>query len=859
MTVRIMAERAALDPGDPPPAFRVRTDRTRGVVQVTTDTVLFQQALAARRGNHVWATLPLALSGGRGRAVLPTGAWRRMRRSDVLAYRAVCWNEQRGRVSGTQASTPEVRHEAAPVVRVAVSRRAPAPPGRRLSGNLVRLRVDRNRLVNPAGDPLVLRGLVRGGLEVGSAAAAGLDAADVRAMVRDWNAGVIRLVLEQERVLTRPDALADVDAAIALAAGEGAYTLLAFERVDGRRSFGTVGGQPNRLAPLPEEATVRALRLLAGRYAAEPAVLLELFAAPHVPLGDDTEFRFRAPATEAEWLALWHGWVRRLAQVVRREAPETVAVVPGWQWGVSLRSYPVPEGRGSVPGVVYAARADPARLPTLPADFFFHVGFPRLRALAPIFVSAWGGGNADVAWGRTLERELRARHRFEDGRWPGLVGWTAGTWGGNPPLRTGGAAPAPTAMGELVRAALRTAATAADSDFDLARPAGSRARWTIETAPETRAGDLFAVRGHDFPPGTRLELRPVGGGATVPVACDVVGGHLLLVAGLPAAVAVGRYTVRAIAPDGTASEPADVRVRGGGPAEKVVLLPGRAKASPLHLLFLANAWIERDDGTLERDGIVADHAAFARVVADSMLALFSYSEALLQAYAHEIRVTTLFRTRLRALANALCHEIPAGYMEVAGARLNPYLAAAGATCDVCMLAFKSGRRNLDVAMFTDDDPASDGARFEYDGVARHHRRRATRPGAFTLSAPTQTLTPLHELLHAISASAGAGQIADLYVDNVLTGSEVNVKRRARAADPIPGVFARLHDRGYPSDGARAAAGGYGAFLAYHPQLVDDARPNVMDNYFLADDQRRCRLDALTLRWLRDRIEHKLGR
>jgi len=858
MTVRVSAERAALDPGDPPPAFGVRTDRSHCIVQVATDPVLFQVALTSRRGPASWASLPVALSGGTGRAVLPTRAWRRMRSSDILAYRAVGWNETAGRAVNSQASTREADHLAAPVVRVAVGRTAPAPLGRRLSGTLPRLRVDRNRLVNPAGDPLVLRGLVRAGLERGTAVAAGLDAADVRAMVRDWRANVIRLVLEQERVLTRPDALAEVDDAIALAAAEGAYTMLAFERSDPRRTFGTVGGLPNGRAPMPEEATARALRLLASRYAAEPAVLLELFAAPHVPLGDDTDYRFNAPANEAAWLHLWHGWVRRLAQIVRREAPETVAVVPGWDWGTSLRSYPVPEGAGSVPGVVYAARADPARLPAMPADFVFHVGFPRLRELAPIFVSAWGGAAGDVVWGNALERELRARHRFEDGRWPGLVGWTAGVWGGDPPLLANAATRAPTPMGELVRSALRTAAGAATTGFDAARAAGARGRWLIEAGP-VRAGDIFVVRGHDLPLGTRLEFRPAAGGAAITVAADVIGGHLLLVAGLPATVPVGRYTVRALAPDGSATEAVPVEVRAGGPARDVVLLPGRAKASPFHLVFIANPWIERDNGSLERDGILNDHAAFARAVADSMLALFSFSEVLLHAYAHELRVTTRFQARPRALASALCHEVPADYMEVVQARLPPYLSAVGLQADVCALVFKSARRHLDVASLMQDDPASDGLRFEYDGTPRHHRRRAAVPGALSLSAPTQTLTPLHEFLHAASDFSGAGRVIDLYVDNPPFGFEANSKRRALATDPVPGGFARMHGHDYASDPARTAAGGYGAFRTYHPALVDPLRPNVMDNYFLADDQRRCRLDALTLRWFRDRLEHKQGR
>jgi hypothetical protein len=891
MTVRVGVDRAARDPTGQPPTFTVVTDRSLCEIQLATDPALFSSALAARRRADNFFSARPAVSGGRARASPDVVSWRRLARSALVYYRAVAYRGSHAQRLDLEETTPEANYTSAPGILLASAGRQPVPLGRRLSGTLPWLRADGNRLVNEAGDVVVPRGIVRSGMEsterdgldptgvrrLTTREVAGIDQPEIRELTRDWRANVIRLPLNQEWILTRVDYIANLDRLIEWAAAEGAYTLLAIELLDPRRIFGTVSGQPNRLPPLPEENTVRALRVLAQRYRNEPAVLYQLLGAPHEALPDDNEFLFPRPTNEAGWLNLWHSWVRRLEGAIHRDHPRAIVLVPGWNWGLALRSYPVPAAGGNV---VYSARVERSRAPTVPADFDFNFGFERLRRLRPVFIGEWGGDTPALAWGNALERYARVRHRFANGAWPGFAGWTVGSWGGDPSLvergqgqrttggvtvrwrtfvRDGAGRALPTVFGELARGALRTHPYAAMADFDLSRPRGQRSRYRIIASP-ARRGDVFFVQGHDFTRGTELEFRPAAG-APVRVAARVIGDFLLLVPSLPAAVPTGAGTCEVVRPDGVRSERVGVGVAAPGGAPAVhTLMAGATKATRFSLVFLANPWIETTAGGLDPDGIHVDRRRFYEAVADSLQALFSYSERFVHQYAHEIRVATRFATGTRVAANALCREsVVPNYMEPVGERIRDHLASAAVNlaADICFVVFVSPTRTLDIAFFTRDDAGSPAKAFRYDARAGNHRQRASMPGAMSLYAPTQLLTPLHEFMHAFSDDSA--RCWDLYSDGGSGGFDVNKKMRAAAANPVPAAFATVDGVAYSSDPARDGLAYEPGWVSYHPELIERRRPNLMDNYFLAADQRECRLDKLTLKFMRDRIEWKLGR
>jgi hypothetical protein len=103
-------------------------------------------------------------------------------------------------------------------------------------------------------------------------------------------------------------------------------------------------------------------------------------------------------------------------------------------------------------------------------------------------------------------------------------------------------------------------------------------------------------------------------------------------------------------------------------------------------------------------------------------------------------------------------------------------------------------------------------------------------------------------------------VTDLYVDGV-SGFNVNKKARTSSSNPIPTNFATYNGTIYASDQNRDGLGYPPTWTSYHPQLVDAAHPNLMDNYWLAagGNPQVCRLDGLTYAWYTDRLRAKLNR
>ncbi len=186
--------------------------------------------------------------------------------------------------------------------------------------------------------------------------------------------------------------------------------------------------------------------------------------------------------------------------------------------------------------------------------------------------------------------------------------------------------------------------------------------------------------------------------------------------------------------------------------------------------------------------------------------------------------------------------------------------------DVCFAVYRAPAFNRPSAFRTNDAAAAAGdPAFTYDGGAGRHPSGTSQPGVVAMSSPpVGIITPLHEFLHAATSDVN-GACWDLYADTVPVVREINRKRRASAAARLPVVFARYNGRDYESDlparGYRGRGGiGYPAgWLSYGAALIDRSEPNVMDNYYLGPDLRLSRLDALTLRFVRDRIESKLAR
>jgi hypothetical protein len=289
-----------------------------------------------------------------------------------------------------------------------------------------------------------LRGIVRSGLEYcapdgpGSLSAAGVSEAEIAEIVQGWQANVIRVPFNQAWARKRPgyDAepyLSALDFVIGGAAANGAYTLLDLHWLDAVTPRGrTADGRENFVAPLPDAGSIDVWRQLASRYRNEPAVLYDLFNEPHDPLPDDGLVTVRR-VTMAEWKP----WAAKMAAGIRSQNPDALIFISGIDWGYDLRGFPI----AGLDDVVYSTHVYPNK------GCEWDRTFGKLARKYPVFAAEWGGGEADLEWGRRL-----ADYFAETG-----IGWTAWSWADHPRLVEWPPAPPyrPTRFGELVKGLLR--------------------------------------------------------------------------------------------------------------------------------------------------------------------------------------------------------------------------------------------------------------------------------------------------------------------------------------------------------------------------------------------------------------------
>ena len=297
------------------------------------------------------------------------------------------------------------------------------------------------------GEPVLLRGINRSGLEYSSLTQAGITAAEIEFIVQGWHANVIRLPFNQDWALARPGYdpepyLQALDFVIQTAAGAGAYTLLDLQWLDAATPRGTLpGGRANFVPPLPNLASVDLWRQLADRYRDEPAVLYDIFNEPHDALDDDATPLLGIDAAgvtsplPAKLVTMdqWQPWATHLIDAIRSRNPAALIFVSGVNWAYDLRGFPLP----GVDSVVYSTHVYRAK------GGNWDDAFGDLAQTQPVFAAEWGGTDDDVAWGLGLYRYMQRRD----------MGWTAWSWSDEPRLIDPGTMQ-PTPFGNLVRAAL---------------------------------------------------------------------------------------------------------------------------------------------------------------------------------------------------------------------------------------------------------------------------------------------------------------------------------------------------------------------------------------------------------------------
>jgi endoglucanase len=320
-----------------------------------------------------------------------------------------------------------------------------------LSNGLAFLGTSGNRIIRRArGEPILLRGVNRSGLEYAGAgkdgflAGASLSRSEIEFIVQEWRCNIIRLPFNQDFVLrgrqgrSGEEYQTAIDQVIYWASRCGAYTLLDLQWLDAGRVF---GGNRNFVAPLPNMESLELWTTLARRYRDEPAVLYDLFNEPHDRLGDDPfplnkEDGTNYPSSQkAVTMKEWQPWARKLAQAVRNENPDALVFVGGTNWAYDLRGMPM-----DLENCVYSTHVYPNK------GSNWAEAFGNLSKSKPVFVGEFGGSDSsgDLEFVRSLMRYLQELE----------IGWAAWSWSDAPFLVTRNV---PTAFGEAVRQELTRA------------------------------------------------------------------------------------------------------------------------------------------------------------------------------------------------------------------------------------------------------------------------------------------------------------------------------------------------------------------------------------------------------------------
>jgi hypothetical protein len=375
--------------------------------------------------------------------------------------------------------------------------------------------------------------------------------------------------------------------------------------------------------------------------------------------------------------------------------------------------------------------------------------------------------------------------------------------------------------------------------------------------------DSYSVSGTGIPPSVAMIFET--GAVKVTVTPDIVRPHWVFIETLPTTVPVGLNTVRLESPTWTSGRvPIDVSAR--PPGQVRVLYSGQPKYKPYTIVFVGNPAIEDTAGTFVADAILTDRAGFLDVVRHCLENLLTETEDLLRQadWDNQFRFISVFDPALNANNdNSLAHEIAPNLMETRRNQLNPFLLRYGIIQpDIVFVLHGSTTFDRATAWFTTDDTTQAGTAYTYDGTSRTHGHFPSIPGsaALPINMNQTGLTTLHEYGHA-GSDFDNGRVIDLYVDGTGGAFDVNKKFRTGSTVPIPVTFGNYNGAVFNSDPNRDGLTYPATWTSYHPELLNAANPNLMDNYWLAagGNPQVCRLDRLTYTWFTDRLRVKLTR
>jgi hypothetical protein len=320
--------------------------------------------------------------------------------------------ETRQRLEGKE-ERPKTGKQAAPTEKPTVPRPLESRlPSGVLSGSLPWLLTYDNRVVTTEGEIVFLRGINLPSLDEFRAAqdaGPGSGAERISQAITEilsWGANSIRLGISHASLLqggaSSMDYLELLDGAIERASAGNCYTVVYLLEDPGEPA-----ADVPYLSNLLYDDVVAALRILAERYASEPALLLDLGCPPRDLMDGETPSRQTVRAA-------WNGLIPNLVADLRLRHPRAFCFVGGLDRATDITGFPVTGSAGRpIPGLVYRASIYPGT--TEP-----WTQLKKLSANNPVFVSEWGGASMDAAWGERVAVMMETMS----------IGWAAAFWTG---------------------------------------------------------------------------------------------------------------------------------------------------------------------------------------------------------------------------------------------------------------------------------------------------------------------------------------------------------------------------------------------------------------------------------------------
>jgi hypothetical protein len=253
------------------------------------------------------------------------------------------------------------------------------------------LRVQGNRIVDEHGATVVLRGLALA--DPDQLSRDGHWDAEYFQRAREWGARVVRIPIHPRFFRDRgPDGyLALLDQGIEWSKQQELFVILDWHSI-GDLYAGAFDPSWGEIYPTTLPETLDFWRHVAARYRNEPRVAFyEIFNEP-------TQYPGTGRHTGTTW-SQWRGVADQIVAEIRRDNPDAIAIVGGFDWAYDLR--PVIADPVRHASVVYAVHPYPNKRPE-PWESYWQADFGGFAGRYPVFATEFGFETAEQAPGGSV-------------------------------------------------------------------------------------------------------------------------------------------------------------------------------------------------------------------------------------------------------------------------------------------------------------------------------------------------------------------------------------------------------------------------------------------------------------------------